>query len=144
MLETQLAVLRRRLGRPAVPGEHRHLALLRRELAEYFAGARREFSVPHFAPGSPFEERVWTALRGIPFGETRSYAGLAREIGQPKAARSVGQANGRNRIAILIPCHRVVNDDGRPGGYGGGVWRKRRLLDLEKAALERVAQPRSQ
>jgi AraC family transcriptional regulator of adaptative response/methylated-DNA-[protein]-cysteine methyltransferase len=135
MLETQLETLKRRIGRPAAPGDHPHLRQLRRELAEYFAGERREFAVPLHVPGTPFETRVWSALREIPFGETRSYVDVARAIGKPKAPRAVGAANGRNRIAIVIPCHRVVNEGGKLGGYGGGLWRKRWLLALEGVAL---------
>lgn len=132
MLEAQLATLRRRIDRPAVPGDHRHLRQLRRELADYFAGTRRTFDVPVFTPGSEFQQRVWRELARIPSGETRSYVELARAIGSPKAARAVGRANGMNRVAIVLPCHRVVNDDGKLGGYGGGVWRKQRLLELER------------
>jgi len=131
MLEAQLATLRRRVDRPAVPGDHLHLSRLRRELGEYFAGTRRDFSVPLFAPGSAFEERVWRELARIPAGATRSYGEVALAIGAPGAARAVGRANGCNRIAIVIPCHRVVNEGGELGGYGGGLWRKRWLLRHE-------------
>jgi len=131
MLEAQLRTVRRRLG-PAVPGSSPLLDQLRRELEEYFAGRRREFAVDLTAPGTPFEERVWEALRTIPYGETWSYERLAQAVGSPGASRAVGSANGRNRIAILIPCHRVVNKDGRLGGYGGGLWRKEALLHLER------------
>ncbi len=82
--------------------------------------------------GRQFEESVWGELRRIPYGETRSYEDLARAVGRPGGSRAVGQANGRNRIAIVIPCHRVVNKGGELGGYGGGLWRKRFLLDLEQ------------
>ena len=82
--------------------------------------------------GTPFQEEVWRALLTIPYGETWSYGELAQRVGRPGASRAVGTANGMNRIAILIPCHRVVNAAGRLGGYGGGVWRKRWLLDLER------------
>ena len=84
------------------------------------------------APGTPFQERVWAELQRIPFGETRSYEDLARIVGAPSAQRAVGRANGMNRIAILIPCHRVINKDGRLGGYGGLLWRKEALLHLER------------
>ena len=134
-LEAQLATLQRRLGAVLVPGRDALLERLREELAAYFAGARREFTVPLVEPGTPFERRVWEALLAIPYGETRSYAGLARAIGSPGASRAVGSANGRNRIAIVVPCHRVVNADGELGGYGGGLWRKRWLLDLERGRL---------
>jgi len=133
MLETQLARLRRLLDRPAIQGDHPHLARLERELAEYFAGTRARFDLPLHAPGSDFEQRVWAGLRRIPTGATRSYVALAREIDAPKAARAVGRANGMNRIAIVIPCHRVVRDDGTVGGYGGGRWRKEWLLRHEQS-----------
>jgi AraC family transcriptional regulator of adaptative response/methylated-DNA-[protein]-cysteine methyltransferase len=132
MLEAQLKTLGRRLKRPLVPGEHRHLERLRVELAEYFAGTRKIFEVPLNAPGTPFQERVWNELLKVPFGELRSYEQIAVGIGSPKAVRAVGRANGMNRIAIVIPCHRVVGKDGTPTGYGGGIWRKQRLLDLER------------
>ena len=136
MLEHQLATLRRRFKAAFVPGEHANLTQLRDELNEYFAGARQTFTVPLAAPGTPFEERVWKALLAIPYGETRSYADIAREVGSPAAVRAVGRANGMNRIAIVIPCHRVVNKNGELGGYGGGLWRKRRLLHLESRTPE--------
>jgi AraC family transcriptional regulator of adaptative response/methylated-DNA-[protein]-cysteine methyltransferase len=132
MLEEQLRTLRRRFKAALVPDTHRHLDALKKELADYFAGTRKTFSVPLTAPGTPFEEKVWQALLGIPFGETRSYEDIARTVGSPKAVRAVGRANGMNRIAIVIPCHRVVNKSGELGGYGGGLWRKRRLLAIER------------
>jgi O-6-methylguanine DNA methyltransferase len=92
----------------------------------------KEFTVPIDAPGTPFQERVWAALKRIPHGQTRSYAQIAREIGEAKAVRAVAKANGDNRIAILIPCHRVIGSDGTLTGYGGGLWRKEWLLDLER------------
>jgi AraC family transcriptional regulator, regulatory protein of adaptative response / methylated-DNA-[protein]-cysteine methyltransferase len=131
-LEAQFAALRKHFGCAIVPGKHRHLDQLQEELATYFAGALREFSVPLIFPGSPFQREVWQQLLQIPYGETRSYEDVARAVGQPKAPRAVGRANGQNRIAIVIPCHRVVNKGGKLGGYGGGLWRKQFLLDLEK------------
>ena len=138
VLEAQLANLRRRLGRPLAPGENALLARLRSELAEYFAGRRRAFELPLHAPGTPFQERVWSELLLIPYGEVRSYEEIARRIGAPKAVRAVGRANGMNRIAIVIPCHRVVGKDGSPVGYGGGVRRKEWLLNLERGAPQSV------
>ena len=132
MLEAQLKTLSRRLRRPLVPGEHRYLEQLRSELGEYFDRKRRVFEVPLNAPGTPFQERVWKELLGIPYGELRSYEQIAIAAGSPKAVRAVGCANGMNRIAIVIPCHRVVGKDGTPTGYGGGIWRKQRLLELER------------
>lgn len=131
-LEKQFVVLRRRFQQPVLPGTNTHLQHLRQELAAYFAGDLTTFSVPLVYPGSDFQETVWQQLQRIPYGETRCYEQLAQEIGFPKAARAVGTANGWNRIAILIPCHRVVTKDGQLGGYGGGKWRKQWLLDLEK------------
>jgi len=104
----------------------------RRELAEYFAGTRRAFDVPLSFPGTPFQERVWTVLRGINYGERISYLEQSRRVGDAKAIRAVAQANGQNPIAILIPCHRVINADGHLGGFGGGLLRKQYLLDLER------------
>ena len=131
-LETQLETLGRRLKLPLVPGEHEALERLKLELEEYFAGRRRTFDVPLHVGGSPFQERVWQELLKIPYGETRSYQDVARKVGSPEAVRAVGTANGMNRIAIVIPCHRVVNKGGKLGGYGGGLWRKQRLLGLEQ------------
>ncbi len=130
MLPSQLKIVERRLGR-IVGGRHAHLERLQRELDDYFAGRRRDFEVPVVAPGSAFERSVWSALRAIPAGETRSYDGLAVALGRRGAARAVGRANGMNRIAIVIPCHRVITSSGGLGGYGGGVWRKEALLALE-------------
>ncbi len=133
MLEAQFATVRKLFDGPIVPGCNAHLELLQEELAAYFAGTLRSFSVPLTYPGTPFQRRVWEALLAIPYGETRSYEALAAAIGEPKAVRAVGRANGLNRIAILIPCHRVVNKNGQLGGYGGGLRRKQYLLDLERA-----------
>lgn len=118
---------------PLVPGEHPHLAQTREELARYFDRKLTTFSVPLVFRGTPFEERVWQELCRIPYGRTFSYAALAARVGSPGAQRAVGRANGMNRIAIVIPCHRVVNSDGKLGGYGGGLWRKHWLLGLEGA-----------
>jgi AraC family transcriptional regulator, regulatory protein of adaptative response / methylated-DNA-[protein]-cysteine methyltransferase len=133
MMETQLDTLRRRFGRPLAPGASPVFPALRAQLDEYFAGRRRAFDLPLEYPGSPFQRAVWDALRGIPYGETRTYAELARELGVPGAARAVGRANGANRLAIVVPCHRVIAAGGGLGGYGGGLWRKLRLLELEGA-----------
>jgi AraC family transcriptional regulator of adaptative response/methylated-DNA-[protein]-cysteine methyltransferase len=140
-LKKQVDTLKRRLRGTIVPGTNRHLAKLRTELAEYFDGRRRAFTVPLITPGTVFQEKVWSALRAIPFGQIRSYDDMARAIGEPNARRAVGRANGNNRIAILVPCHRVVRADGTLCGYGGGLWRKQHLLDLEKS-MQPVADPR--
>ena len=89
------------------------------------------FDVPITTPGTEFQQKVWSELREIPFGITRSYAEQAKRIGQPAAVRAVARANGDNRIAILIPCHRVIGSDGKLTGYGGGLWRKQKLLEIE-------------
>jgi methylated-DNA-[protein]-cysteine S-methyltransferase len=107
----------------------------RRQLDEYFAGDRVEFDLALAATGSEFERTVWRALRQIPYGETISYGELARRIGRPDRARAVGAANGRNPISIVVPCHRVIGADGSLTGYGGGLDRKRFLLDLEQGTL---------
>lgn len=101
------------------------------QLSAYFAGELRDFDLPLAPVGTPFQERVWQALRDIPYGATTSYSALANRIGAPGAARAVGLANGRNPIAIIIPCHRVIGAGGTLVGYGGGLNRKRWLLDLE-------------
>jgi methylated-DNA-[protein]-cysteine S-methyltransferase len=101
------------------------------QLREYFAGERRAFALPLAPSGSPFERRVWQELLEIPYGETASYGEIARRIGAPSAARAVGLANGRNPIAVVVPCHRVIGANGSLTGYGGGLERKRWLLDLE-------------
>ena len=133
MLPTQLTTLRRRLGRAIVAGSHLHLDRLRTQLAEYFAGERRGFDLPLVAPGSAFQERTWAQLRALSPGATVSYEELAERVGQPRAQRAVGTANGANRIAVVIPCHRVVRKTGETGNYGGGRWRKEWLLAHEAA-----------
>lgn len=132
MIEAQFTTLRKRFECAVVPGTNDHLKQLSEELSAYFKGELTQFSMPLVFPGTPFQERVWSELLRIPYGETRSYEDMARAIGVPKAQRAVGHANGLNRIAIVIPCHRVVNKGGKLGGYGGGLWRKQYLLDLER------------
>ena len=106
------------------------------QLEEYFAGERTAFDLPLASSGSRFEQAVWGALSEIPYGETRSYGEVAAAIGRPDRARAVGVANARNPIAIIVPCHRVIGSDGSLTGYGGGLERKRALLDLEQGALQ--------
>ncbi|MCL7971779.1 MAG: methylated-DNA--[protein]-cysteine S-methyltransferase [marine benthic group bacterium] len=135
-LERQLDRLRARLDCTLVPGGNLLLERTAAEVAAYFAGSLQRFSVPLVAPGTDFQQSVWEELRNIPFGETRSYADVARAIGRPTAVRAVARANGDNRMAIFIPCHRVVGSDGRLTGYGGGLWRKQHLLDLESGVSQ--------
>ena len=130
-LAAQLAALRRRFHAGSASGRNQHIDRLERQLAEYFAGRRRRFDLPLIAPGTPFQRRVWRALVRIPYGETRTYGDLARRLGVPSAQRAVGHANGCNPLSILVPCHRLVGANGALTGYGGGVWRKRKLLELE-------------
>lgn len=132
MLKVQLQTIARRLKLGLVPGDHPHLRHLRTELDAYFAGRLRAFTVPLHIPGTPFQEAVWRELGRIPHGETSTYEALAERIGHPTAVRAVGHANGMNRICILVPCHRLLNKDGGLCGYGGGLWRKRLLLELER------------
>jgi AraC family transcriptional regulator of adaptative response/methylated-DNA-[protein]-cysteine methyltransferase len=134
MLEAQFATVRKLFAAPVVPGTNEHLEKLESELAGYFAGTLRTFSVPLVYPGTDFQRRVWTQLLTIPYGGTRSYEDLAIAVGDKKAVRAVGRANGLNRIGIVIPCHRVVNKNGDLGGYGGGLRRKQFLLDLERSS----------
>jgi AraC family transcriptional regulator of adaptative response/methylated-DNA-[protein]-cysteine methyltransferase len=138
LLEGQFARLRTLMEKPVVPGEHQHIDQVREELAAYFRGELRQFQTPMTYPGSAFERQVWDELQRIPYGETRSYEQLAAALGRPGAQRAVGHANGCNRIAILIPCHRVVRKSGELGGYGGGLWRKRFLLEIERGGPERL------
>ena len=132
LLERNVAAVRRRLGGPLLPGPSPHLDRLDNEVRAYFAGTRRAFDVPLDPQGSPFERSVWAELLRIPFGTTRSYTDVATALGRPTATRAVARANGANRIAVLIPCHRVIGADGELTGYGGGLWRKRLLLELER------------
>ncbi|TDI71704.1 MAG: bifunctional transcriptional activator/DNA repair protein Ada [Bacteroidetes bacterium] len=135
MLETQLKRTQKILGAVLVPGENDILFGISKELEAYFEGRLTAFLTPLELKGTPFQEDVWRQLLKIPFGTTTSYASIAESIGNPKAVRAVARANGDNRMAIIIPCHRVIGKDGTLTGYGGGLWRKRRLLDLETGQL---------
>lgn len=130
-LETQLERIRKLLACRFLPARNQVISRAGAQLEEYFAGERRSFDLPLEPAGTPFQENVWQALREIPYGATESYADLARRIGRPTAVRAVARANGHNRMPIVIPCHRVIGADGRLTGYGGGLWRKQRLLELE-------------
>jgi AraC family transcriptional regulator of adaptative response/methylated-DNA-[protein]-cysteine methyltransferase len=131
-LERSYAEMRHRFALPVVPGENAVLQRLRQELQEYFIGARREFTVPLMLRGTDFQQRVWRELQRIPFGRTASYEAVAKRLGAPAAVRAIARANGMNRLYLLVPCHRVIAKDGTLSGYGGGVWRKRLLLELER------------
>jgi AraC family transcriptional regulator of adaptative response/methylated-DNA-[protein]-cysteine methyltransferase len=130
-LEREMLDIRELHGAAVTPGVNRHTARARAELGEYFAGERTSFDVPLDLRGSPFQLAVWERLRQIGHGAVASYGQIARDVGRAGAARAVGRANGENRIAIIVPCHRVIQADGSLCGYGGGVWRKRWLLEHE-------------
>jgi AraC family transcriptional regulator of adaptative response/methylated-DNA-[protein]-cysteine methyltransferase len=139
MLEAQFAAVRKLFAAPAVPGSNEHLEQLEDELARYFAGSLSRFSVPLVYPGTAFQQQVWQQLLDIPYGETRTYEQIAAKVGTPAAVRAVGRTNGLNRIAIVIPCHRVIGKGGQLVGYGGGLRRKQFLLDLEQKHRPRQA-----
>jgi methylated-DNA-[protein]-cysteine S-methyltransferase len=129
------ALTRIGFGAPNAPqGDADAVAAAAIQLEQYFAGERTEFDIDIEVEGSPFERRVWDEVRAIPYGETASYSEIARRIGRPDACRAVGRANGRNPVAVIVPCHRVIGSDGSLTGYAGGIEMKRALLDLESAA----------
>ncbi len=135
-LTKEIEQLKSRYRYALCPGENRHLEQLREELESYFLGRLQKFTVGLSLPGTKFQRSVWYALQSIPYGTTCSYKQLANAIGHPNAARAVGRANGENRVAILVPCHRVIKSDGSLSGYGGGKVRKRFLLDHERNVVQ--------
>jgi AraC family transcriptional regulator of adaptative response/methylated-DNA-[protein]-cysteine methyltransferase len=132
MLPTEYKDLTRLLKTTMGDGDNIHLESLRNQLKEYFTGDRREFIIPMVTPGTDFQREVWKELMEIPYGTTRSYQEQANALRRSDSVRAVANANGMNRISIIIPCHRVIGSDGRLTGYGGGLKRKRWLLDHEK------------
>lgn len=141
-LEREVAWIRRRFDATIVPGRNAILSQIAAELAEYFAGRLTRFRTPVKLEGSAFQVRVWERLLKIPHGETMSYGDLAKSIGSPDAQRAVGRANGENRLAIIVPCHRVIRSDGQLCGYGGGLWRKQRLLEIESRTANEITSHR--
>jgi AraC family transcriptional regulator of adaptative response/methylated-DNA-[protein]-cysteine methyltransferase len=133
MLERQIQILRHRLNGEFIPGNNIHFKNLNKEISEYFAGKRKNFSVPLKLVGTEFQRKVWSELIKTPYGTTRTYNEIAKLIEAERSVRAVANANAANRIAIIIPCHRIIGSDGHLTGYGGGLWRKRYLLDLERA-----------
>jgi AraC family transcriptional regulator of adaptative response/methylated-DNA-[protein]-cysteine methyltransferase len=131
MLETELKQLEKYFTASILPGTNKSIKELIKQLNEYFEGRRKQFDVAIKTFGTEFQKKAWNALLKIPYGKTRSYKMQAEIIGHPKAVRAVGTANGCNRIAIVIPCHRVIGENGRLTGYGGGLWRKQWLLNHE-------------
>ena len=131
-LEREVERLRKKTKSAIIPGSTESITSIEDELKKYFEGSLTEFKTPLAFLGSPFQKRVWEELKKIPFGETRAYSELANKIGQPTAFRAVANANGANQFAIIIPCHRVINTNGELGGYGGGMIRKKWLINHEK------------
>jgi methylated-DNA-[protein]-cysteine S-methyltransferase len=121
-----------RLNEPVEDKDHPVLVETERQLNEYFAGKRKAFSIALDMRGTQFQKNVWEALLAIPFGETRSYGELAKQLGNPRASRAVGAANGRNPVSIIVPCHRVIGSSGKLTGFAGGLGTKAHLLGLEK------------
>ena len=119
-----------------IEGTNAHLGLLQKELKAYFDSELRMFTVPIDVTGTAFEQRVWNELLRIPYGQTRSYGQIAAELDKPGASRAVGRANGANYLSIVIPCHRVIEANGNLRGYGGKIWRKKALLELESGVRE--------
>ncbi|WP_431825314.1 bifunctional transcriptional activator/DNA repair enzyme AdaA [Burkholderia sp. F1] len=132
MLETELKDLQRLLQARILAGENPHTLQAEREIGEYFAGTRRQFELALDTPGSAFRQSVWQALQAIPYGSTASYSEQAGKLGKPQTVRAVAGANGANRVAIVVPCHRVVGKNGALAGYGGGLARKQWLLEHER------------
>ena len=131
-LQRQLAAVQTQCGATIQPGENAHLRQIAEQLADYFAARRQCFSVPLRLSGTAFQCAVWRGLQAIPYGQTRSYKQQAAALGRPKAVRALANANGQNRMAIVIPCHRVIGADGSLTGYAGGLARKQFLLELER------------
>lgn len=132
MLNTEYKDLKRYLSTKIDEGENGHIITLRVQLEEYFKGIRKEFDLQLLTPGTEFQQLVWKELLNIPYGTTRSYQEQAEALNKPGSIRAVANANGMNRISIIIPCHRVIGSDGSLTGYGGGLKRKKWLLDHEK------------
>jgi AraC family transcriptional regulator of adaptative response/methylated-DNA-[protein]-cysteine methyltransferase len=132
MLKTEYKDLTRYFRKTIQEGDNPNFINLREQLKEYFEGSRKEFTVPLVTPGTDFQKAVWKELMNIPYGSTRSYLEQSVALGKPESIRAVANANGMNRISIIIPCHRVIGSDGNLTGYGGGLKRKKWLLDHEK------------
>ena len=132
MLETEFQDLCKRLNAVIIPGKNKYLDLVQTQVLEYLEGERKDFTIPLNTPGTEFQQSVWKVLQQIPYGETWSYKQQAIKLNNPKAVRAVATANGYNRIAFIIPCHRVIGSNGELTGYRGGLDRKKWLLDLEQ------------
>jgi AraC family transcriptional regulator, regulatory protein of adaptative response / methylated-DNA-[protein]-cysteine methyltransferase len=139
MLETEFIDLRKRLNAHILPGENEHTKLAKNEISAYFQNPKISFNVPLITPGTDFQNQVWNELKNIPVGETRTYAQQSQALDNPLAIRAVARANGMNRIAIIIPCHRVIGSDGSLTGYAGGLSRKQWLLEHEGAIQKKMS-----
>lgn len=131
-LEREVERLRIKAKAAIIPGKSPPLISIEKELKQYFSGKLKNFTTPIYTLGSPFQQQVWQELQKIPAGETRSYLDIAKAIKKPTGSRAVAQSNGANQLAIIIPCHRVINHNGNIGGYGGGIHRKEWMLQHEK------------
>jgi AraC family transcriptional regulator of adaptative response/methylated-DNA-[protein]-cysteine methyltransferase len=138
-IELILERVAKRYKMSLVLGTNQHLGQLEKELSDYFEGGRKVFEVKIDVTGTPFELSVWKRLLKISYGETRSYGQIAGELGKPGASRAVGRANGANYLSIVIPCHRVIEANGNLRGYGGKLWRKKYLLELERGLKPEIA-----
>lgn len=136
LLELELKQLVATFNAPLVQGENPYFDTLREQLTQYFKGERKEFDIPLDLAGTEFQKEVWLGLLQIPYGHTTTYGKQAELLGKPTAVRAVANANGKNKISIILPCHRVVGADGTLTGYGGGIWRKKKLLELEQKILQ--------
>ncbi len=137
-IDLELKQLESSLKAPLVQGESRFFDPLRKQMEAYFNGERREFDLPLDLVGTDFQQKVWLSLLRIPYGQTTTYAKQAALLGMPTAVRAVANANGKNKVSIILPCHRVIGADGTLTGYGGGVWRKKKLLELEQGYREQM------
>jgi AraC family transcriptional regulator of adaptative response/methylated-DNA-[protein]-cysteine methyltransferase len=137
-IENEITRIRKKTGGYIVPGENEHLKKTEMEITEYFLNGKMNFTVPVMMSGSQFEISVWKELQNIPPGKTISYSELAARTGRPGAVRAAGNANGKNCLAVIIPCHRVIGADGTLHGYGGGIWRKKKLIEHERLSIEKL------
>ncbi len=135
LIELELRQLSTSFKAPLVQGENPHFDILRKQLDEYFKGERKEFTIPLDLAGTEFQKEVWLGLLQIPYGHTTTYGKQAERLGKPSSVRAVANANGKNKISIILPCHRVIGADGTLTGYGGGMWRKKKLLEFEKGNM---------
>ncbi|MDH6357498.1 methylated-DNA--[protein]-cysteine S-methyltransferase [Parabacteroides sp. PF5-9] len=135
LIDLELRQLSEQFKAPLVQGDNPHFDTLKKQLDEYFKGERKTFDIPLDLVGTEFQKKVWLGLLQIPYGSTTTYGKQAELLGKPSSVRAVANANGKNKISIILPCHRVIGADGSLTGYGGGMWRKKRLLEFEKGQI---------